>query len=210
MSIIRKYFTHLTDVQAAQFDMLEELYKDWNSKINVISRKDINNLYIHHVLHSLGIAKFISFKADSRALDVGTGGGFPGIPLAILFPDVHFHLIDGIAKKIKVTQSVADALGLKNVTAQQCRIEEEKRKYDFVVSRAVMRFPELVKLVGKNIAGKQNNAIQNGIICLKGGDTGLETSSFSKQMSKQMIIQHLSHFFEEEYFETKKIIYLPL
>jgi 16S rRNA (guanine527-N7)-methyltransferase len=206
MNIIHKYFSNLTDIQVAQFDKLEELYKDWNAKINVISRKDIDNLYVHHVLHSLGIARFISFRAGTKTLDVGTGGGFPGIPLAILFPDVHFHLIDSIAKKIKVTQAVSDALELKNVTAQQCRIEEEKRKYDFVVSRAVMPFPELVKLVRKNIDNKQNNAIQNGIICLKGGDTRQETAPFSKQVT----VQHLSRYFEEEFFETKKIIYLPL
>jgi 16S rRNA (guanine527-N7)-methyltransferase len=206
MTIIRKYFVGLTDIQVTQFGMLEELYKDWNSKINVISRKDIDNLYVHHVLHSLGIAKFISFKAGSKVLDIGTGGGFPGIPLAIFFPDIHFHLIDGIAKKIKTTRSIADSLGLKNVTAQQCRIEEEKRRYDFVVSRAVMRFPEMVRLVRKNIDNKQNNAIPNGIICLKGGEIELKTLPFLKQI----IIQNLNNYFEEEFFETKKIIYLPL
>jgi 16S rRNA (guanine527-N7)-methyltransferase len=206
MNIIRKYFPLLTDIQASQFGMLDELYRDWNSKINVISRKDIDNLYVHHILHSLGIAKFISFNVGSKALDVGTGGGFPGIPLAILFPDVQFHLIDSIAKKIKVTQAVVDSLDLKNVTTQQCRIEEEKRKYDFVLSRAVMPFPELVKLVRKNISNKQNNAIPNGFICLKGGDIKREISPFLKQI----VIQNLSPFFKEEYFETKKIIYLPL
>jgi 16S rRNA (guanine527-N7)-methyltransferase len=206
MNIIRKYFPGLTDIQASQFGMLDELYRDWNAKINVISRKDIDNLYVHHVLHSLGIAKFISFKAGSKALDVGTGGGFPGIPLAILFPDVQFHLIDSIAKKIKVARSVADALELKNVTVQQCRIEEEKSRYDFVLSRAVMPFPELVRLVRKNIDEKQNHALPNGVICLKGGDVKQEIAPFSKKT----VVQHLDRFFEEEYFETKKIIYLPL
>jgi 16S rRNA (guanine527-N7)-methyltransferase len=206
MEVVKKYFPDINATQEAQFAALGELYGDWNCKINVISRKDIDNLYIRHILHSLGIAKFISFKAGTKALDVGTGGGFPGIPLAILFPDVHFHLIDGIAKKIRVTRSVADSLGLKNVTAQQCRIEAEKCKYDFVVNRAVALLPELVKSVRKNIDNKQHNAIPNGLICLKGGDTEKETVPFAKHV----ITQNLSDYFEEEFFETKKIIYLPL
>jgi 16S rRNA (guanine527-N7)-methyltransferase len=206
MEIIKKYFPDITTMQESQFAALGELYGSWNAKINVISRKDIDNLYINHVLHSLSIAKFISFRAGTKVLDVGTGGGFPGIPLAILFPDILFHLIDGVAKKIKVTRAVADSLGLKNVTVQQCRVEEDKCKYDFVVSRAVMIFPELVKLIKKNIDNKQYNAIPNGLICLKGGNTGKETESFAKHL----ITQNLNDYFEEEFFETKKIIYLPL
>ncbi|MDR2233865.1 MAG: 16S rRNA (guanine(527)-N(7))-methyltransferase RsmG [Tannerella sp.] len=206
MEIVKKYFSHISATQEAQFAALENLYRDWNGKINVISRKDIDNLYVHHVLHSLAIAKFTTFRAGTKALDVGTGGGFPGIPLAVLFPDVHFHLIDSIAKKIKVVQSIAEALDLQNVTAQQCRIEDEKSRYDFVLSRAVMPLPELVKLVRKNIDNQQCNAIPNGLICLKGGDTRKETASFAKNV----IIQDLSNYFKEEFVETKKIIYLPI
>ncbi|MDR0575002.1 MAG: 16S rRNA (guanine(527)-N(7))-methyltransferase RsmG [Tannerella sp.] len=204
--LLKKYFPDMTGEQAEQFDALGELYTDWNTKINVISRKDIDNLYIRHILHSAGIARFIYFTDGTRVMDVGAGGGFPGIPLAILFPEVRFHLIDSIGKKIKVAQSVADAIGLKNVTTRHCRIEEEKNTFDFVVSRAVMTLPELVKLVRKNIGKKQRNALPNGLICLKGGDLRKEISSFGRNV----ITTELSDYFDEEFFETKKIIYVPL
>ena len=205
-SIIKKYFPEISDIQTEQFDSLYGLYTDWNSKINIISRKDIDNLYVHHILHSLGIAKFIHFTEGTHIIDVGTGGGFPGIPLAILFPNVKFHLIDSIGKKIKVAQSVADAIGLKNVTSRHCNIQEEKSKVDFIVSRAVMTLPELVKLIRKNIGNEQRNAIPNGLICLKGGDLRKETTQFGKDV----ISTELCNYFDEEYFVTKKVIYLTL
>ena len=205
-AILNKYFSGLTDVQTKQFDALGDLYADWNAMINVISRKDIDNLYEHHILHSLGIAQFIRFTKDTHVMDVGTGGGFPGIPLAILFPEAVFHLIDSTGKKIKVAQSITDALGLKNVTTQQCRVEDEKNTFDFIVSRAVMTLPELAKLVRKNIGKIQRNALPNGLICLKGGNVNNETASFGKNI----IITELNEYFDEPYFETKKIIYLPL
>ncbi len=204
--VIKKYFPGITGKQTEQFDALGELYTDWNAKINLISRKDIDNLYTHHILHSLSIAKFIQFTDGTHIMDVGTGGGFPGIPLAILFPEVRFHLIDSIGKKIKVAQSVADAIGLKNVTTRHCRVEEEKNTFDFVISRAVMTLPELVKIVRKNIGKEQRNALPNGLICLKGGDLRKEISSFGKNV----ITTELSNHFDEEFFETKKIIYIPL
>ena len=166
MDLITRYFPHLSDQQKEQFAALYDLYTDWNSKINVISRKDITNLYEHHVLHSLGIARFISFKDGSQVMDLGTGGGFPGIPLAILFPEVKFHLVDSIGKKIKVASEIANAIGLKNVTFRHCRAEEEKAKFDFVVSRAVMPLSDLLKIIRKNISSTQMNAIPNGLICL--------------------------------------------
>ena len=205
-TILTKYFDRLTGRQMQQFDALGDLYAGWNAKINVISRKDIENLYERHVLHSLGIASFVRFTSGTRILDVGTGGGFPGIPLAILFPEVGFHLIDGTAKKIKVAQSVADAIGLKNVTTRHSRVEDEKRTFDFVVSRAVMTLPELVRLVRKNIGKVHQNALPNGLICLKGGNVSSETASFGKNV----IVAELSDYFDETYFLTKKIIYLPL
>lgn len=205
-AIIKKYFHGLTDEQARQFDALGALYAEWNAQINVVSRKDIDHLYEHHILHSSGIAKFIHFTDGSRVIDVGTGGGFPGIPLAILFPEVHFLLIDSIGKKIKVAQAVADAIGLKNVVCRHGRIQEEKSTFDFVVSRAVMTLPELVKLVRKNIAKEQRNALPNGLICLKGGDLKHETAPFGKDV----ITTELSEYFDEPFFETKKIIYTPL
>lgn len=203
--LITSYFPALTDEQQRQFEALGALYNDWNAKINVISRKDIDHLYEHHVLHSLAIAQFLRFTDGTRILDVGTGGGFPGIPLAILYPEVRFLLIDSIGKKIKVAQSVADAVGLKNVTCKHERIQEEKTKFDFVVNRAVMALPELAKLVRKNIDQTHRNALPNGLICLKGGDLSKETTRF-----KNVISVDLSEYFNESYFETKKLIYTPL
>lgn len=204
MKAILKYFK-LTAEQQRQVEMLEALYREWNTKINVISRKDIDNLYEHHVLHSMAIAKLIQFTPGTRILDFGTGGGFPGIPLAILFPDCDFKLIDGTGKKIRVAQEVCQAVGLKNCHPTQLRGEEEKGKYDFVVSRAVMPLPDLVKIVRKNMAAKQHNALPNGIICLKGGQLEEETRPFRNIVE----INPISQFFEEEWFKEKNIIYLP-
>lgn len=204
MEAILKYFK-LTAEQQRQVEMLEALYREWNAKINVISRKDIDNLYEHHVLHSMAIAKLIQFTPGTRILDFGTGGGFPGIPLAILFPDCDFKLIDGTGKKIRVAQEVCQAIGLKNCHPTQLRGEEEKGKYDFVVSRAVMQLPDLVKIVRKNMATKQHNALPNGIICLKGGQLEEETRPFRNIVE----INPISQFFEEEWFKEKNIIYLP-
>ena len=205
MNFISDYFK-LTDRQAEQFAQLDALYRDWNSKINVISRKDIDNLYEHHVLHSLAIAKWIPFQPDTTILDVGTGGGFPGIPLAIMFPQCQFVLADSIGKKIKVASEVAKALGLTNVVCKQERVEEEKEKFDFVVSRAVMPLPDLVKLVRKNISNKHRNAIPNGLIVLKGGDLQAEVAPYIKTAE----IAPCSKWFKGEWFETKQLIYLPL
>lgn len=202
--IISEYFT-LTARQAEQFAQLDALYRDWNSKINVISRKDIDNLYEHHVLHSLAIAKFLPFQAGTTILDVGTGGGFPGIPLAILFPECQFTLIDSIRKKILVATEIAKALGLTNVVCKQERAEEEKQKFDFVVSRAVMPMPDLVKLVRKNIKPTPKNAIPNGLIVLKGGDLKEELRPF-----KEAELIPCSQWFKGEWFDTKQVIYLPL
>ena len=202
--IISDYFS-LTERQAEQFAQLDALYRDWNSKINVISRKDINNLYEHHVLHSLAIAKLLPFQPGTTIMDVGTGGGFPGIPLAILFPECRFLLIDSIGKKIKVASEVAQALGLTNVVCKQERVEEEKQKFDFVVSRAVMPLPDLVKLVRKNIASRPINAVPNGLIVLKGGDLKDELCPF-----KEAEVTPCSSYFRGEWFETKQVIYLPL
>lgn len=199
-------FFRLTDRQAEQFAQLDALYRDWNSKINVISRKDIDNLYEHHVLHSLAIAKWLPFQPGTTILDVGTGGGFPGIPLAILFPECQFMLIDSIGKKIKVANEVALALGLTNVVCKQERAEEEKQKFDFVVSRAVMPLPDLVKLVRKNISDKHRNAVPNGIIVLKGGDLKAELAPFKKTAE----VTPCSQWFKGEWFETKQVIYLPI
>ncbi len=204
MEILLKYFPKLDNKQIEQFKLLEELYSDWNQKINVISRKDFSSLYEKHVLHSLGIAKFIRFKNGTRILDVGTGGGFPGIPLAIYFPEVKFHLIDSIGKKIKVVNGVAESLELKNVQAEQIRAEQINKKYDFVVSRAVTRLPEFVQWVKNNISGERKNAIPNGILYLKGGDIQSEIQSFKKKV----FVQNLSEYFEEEFFETKKLVHL--
>lgn len=206
MQIIQKYFTDLSEKQIEQFAALDELYKDWNAKINVISRKDIDNLYPHHVLHSLGIAKMLRIKPGSSIMDIGTGGGFPGIPLAILFPEVEFLLIDSIGKKIKVAEAVAEGIGLENIRFRHCRGEEEKGKFDFVVSRAVMPLADLVKIVSKNIASEQKNALPNGLICLKGGELQHEILPFKNQA---ITIDLKSHF-KEEYFITKKVVYVPL
>ena len=206
MNIITKYFTDITDVQRRQFEALYDLYQDWNSKINVISRKDIDNLYEHHVLHSLAIAKTIKFKDDTDILDFGTGGGFPGIPLAILFPNCRFQLIDGTGKKIRVATEVANAIGLKNCTPVHKRGEEEKGKYDFVVSRAVMPLPDLERIVRKNISDKQRNSMPNGIICLKGGNVEGEIQPFRKYVE----VTEISQWFDEEWFKEKYVIYLPI
>ena len=203
--IISDYF-QLTDTQEQQFAALDVLYRDWNSKINVISRKDIDNLYEHHVLHSLAIAKVLPFQPHTEILDVGTGGGFPGIPLAILFPECRFTLIDSIGKKIKVAQEVAKAVGLTNVECIQERAEEEKRKFDFVVSRAVMPLPDLVRLVQKNVSNKQRNAVPNGLVVLKGGDLRDELRPFQKRAE----VTEISTLFQGEWFQTKRVIYLPL
>lgn len=206
MELITKYFPHLSEEQQNQFAALYDLYTDWNSKINVISRKDITNLYEHHVLHSLGIAKVIQFKPGSEIMDLGTGGGFPGIPLAILFPEVKFHLVDSIGKKIKVASEVAQAIGLKNVTFRHCRAEEEKRLFDFVVSRAVMPLGDLLKIVHKNIQTEQRNALPNGLICLKGGELEKETLP----VKHKTVIYDLKNEFSEEFFETKKVVYVTI
>ena len=204
--IIYKYFPHLSDEQLKQFAALGELYCDWNTKINVISRKDIDQLYEHHVLHSLAIAKIINFRPGTRILDFGTGGGFPGVPLSILFPECQFKLIDGTGKKIRVAQEVCDAIGLKNCQPTHLRGEDEKDKYDFIVSRAVMPLPDLVKLMRKNISKQQQNALPNGVICLKGGNLQAELQPFQKIVETTDI----SQFFSEEWFKEKYVIYLPL
>ncbi len=206
MQIIEKYFPNISEKQHEQFTALWKLYNDWNTKINVISRKDIGNLYTHHVLHSLGIARIIQFMPDTTILDVGTGGGFPGIPLAILFPECKFHLVDRIGKKIKVAQEVAQAIGLQNVTLAHCSVEEDKNKYDFVVSRAVMPLGDLLRLVRKNISNKQHNAMPNGLICLKGGEVQAEIAP----VRRTAMVFDLSSYFEEEFFSTKKVIYVPI
>lgn len=206
LAILFRYFPELSEKQKEQLTALYPLYADWNAKINVISRKDIDNLYLHHVLHSLGIVKILRFTAGSSVMDLGTGGGFPGIPLAIFFPETRFHLIDSIGKKIKVGQAVADAIGLKNIDFRHCRGEEEKQTFDFVVSRAVMPLADLAKIVRKNISSKQRNALPNGLICLKGGELQHEILPFKKQA---MAIE-MQSYFKEPFFGTKKIVYIPL
>ena len=206
IDIITKYFSDISDEQRRQFEALYDLYQDWNSKINVISRKDIDNLFEHHVLHSLAIAKTIRFKDGSEILDFGTGGGFPGVPLAILFPNCHFRLIDGTGKKIRVATEVANAIGLKNCHPEHKRGEEEKGKYDFVVSRAVMPLSDLERIVRKNISTKQRNAMPNGIICLKGGNVEGEIQPFRKYAE----VSEISQWFDEEWFKEKYVIYLPI
>ena len=206
MDIILKYFPNLSEVQQQQFAALYDLYTDWNSKINMISRKDITNLYEHHVLHSLGIAKVMQFRPETTVMDLGTGGGFPGIPLAILFPETHFHLVDSIGKKVKVATEIANAIGLKNVTTRHCRAEEEKQLFDFVVSRAVMPLTDLLKIIRKNIKKEQHNALPNGLICLKGGELEREVMP----VKHQTLMYDLKDYFEEEFFETKKVVYVTI
>jgi 16S rRNA (guanine527-N7)-methyltransferase len=206
MEIIKKYFPAITEQQQEQFAALKALYEDWNQKINVISRKDIDNLYEHHVLHSLAIAKALNFKPGTRLLDFGTGGGFPGIPLAIMFPECQFKLIDGTGKKIRVATEVANAIGLKNCRPEHLRGEDEKGTYDFVVSRAVMPLPDLMKIVRKNISPRQRNAMMNGVICLKGGDLKSELAPFGGRAE----VSGISQWFDGAWFEEKSIVYLPL
>lgn len=205
IEIIKKYFPQLTPKQEEQFAALDALYHDWNAKINVISRKDIDNLYEHHILHSLAIAKCINFQEGTNVLDFGTGGGFPGIPLAIFFPDANFKLIDGTGKKVRVAQEVADAIGLENVLPSHLRGEEEKGKFDFIVSRAVMPLPDLMKIVKKNIASDQHNVLPNGVIVLKGGNLDEELKPYKNIAEKT----ELSQWFDEEWFKEKYLIYVP-
>ncbi len=206
LEVILKYFPELTETQKNQFEKLMILYPEWNEKINVISRKDIQNLEVNHILHSLAIAKFLKFANGSRVLDFGTGGGFPGIPLAIMFPNIHFHLIDRIAKKLKVASSIADEIGLKNTSFQHGDIMECRERFDFVVSRAVMTLPDLVNLSKKNIAKEQKNGLPNGLITLKGGDLNSEI----KPYTSKCMIEDIGQYFNESFFETKKIVYLPI
>ena len=205
MELLEKYFPDLTEDQKLKFAKLEELYKDWNTKINVVSRKDIDELYLRHVLHSLGIAKIQQFNSGSQVLDVGTGGGFPGIPLAILFPEVHFHLVDSIGKKIKVVEEVVEGLELKNVKITNDRVENVGGSYDFIVSRAVAAMPTFVRWIKGKIAKTSNHEKRNGILYLKGGDLEEELKDY-----KTVEIFELSDYFEEEFFDTKKVVYLPL
>lgn len=206
MQIIDKYFPGLSQRQKEQFNNLDALYREWNAKINVISRKDIDNLYEHHVLHSMAIARIVRFKPSTSILDFGTGGGFPGIPLAILFPECRFRLIDGTGKKVNVAAEIAKAIGLENVEAIHQRGEEEKGKFDFIVSRAVMPMPDLVKIVSRNISRKQHNSIANGILALKGGNLSAELKPYHKIVE----VTPISQFFDEEWFREKSVIYLPM
>ena len=205
MDLILKYFTNLTEDQISKFKQLEALYQDWNLKINVVSRKDIDELYLRHVLHSLGIAKVIAFKDGSKILDVGTGGGFPGIPLAILFPNCSFHLVDSIAKKLKVVDEVVEGLGLTNVKTTHSRLEEIDDTFDFIVSRAVAIMPTFVHWVKGKIAKQQKHALKNGILYLKGGDLAEELQDY-----RTATIYNLSDFYTEDFYETKKVVHLPL
>jgi len=205
MELIKKYFLNLNEEQLSQFEALADLYKDWNKKINVVSRKDIDEIYLRHVLHSLAIAKFVEFKPESKVIDVGTGGGFPGIPLAILFPETKFTLVDSIGKKIKVVNEVKEGLDLKNVTSINDRVENVKGHYDFIISRAVAAMPTFVHWVKGKIAKKSQHKIKNGIIYLKGGDLTEELKPY-----RNVQIKSITDYFEESFFETKKIVYLPL
>ena len=206
MEHILKYFPELTEVQRNRLAQLETLYPEWNAKINVISRKDIENLEVNHILHSLGLVRFVKFTPGTRVMDLGTGGGFPGIPLAVYYPDVSFHLVDRIGKKLKVAQDIADRIGLTNVTFQHGDVKEVKGKFDFVVSRAVMDLGDMVPLVKRYIDSEGRNAVPNGLLCLKGGDLSDEISKYRNKV----LIDELSSYFKEEFFKTKKILYLPL
>jgi 16S rRNA (guanine527-N7)-methyltransferase len=206
LSIITTYFPNLTTTQLEQFKQLQSLYEHWNAQINVISRKDIESLYEKHVLHSLGIAKVMEFKPNTKIMDVGCGGGFPGIPLAILFPDCKFHLVDSIGKKIKVVNEIASAIGLQNLTAEHKRAEEVKDKFEFIISRAVTEFPAFYKWVQNKISKSQFNNLPNGILYLKGGDLTEELKDFKKRV----VLYDLKEYFKEEFFETKKVVYLPM
>ncbi len=206
MDHILKYFPELSEIQRDQMEQLLSLYPEWNAKINVISRKDIDNLEVNHLLHSLGIVKFVKFTTNTRVMDLGTGGGLPGIPLAIYYPDVAFHLVDRIGKKLKVAQDIAERIGLKNVSFQHGDVKEVKGKFDFIVSRAVMDLGDMVPLVRRFIDSEDRNAVPNGLICLKGGDLSGEVAKFKNQV----LIDDLSSYFKEEYFKTKKVLYLPL
>ena len=205
MHLIQKYFPNLSDLQLKQFEALQGLYEDWNSKINVISRKDIESLYLHHVLHSLSIAKLVAFKEGAKILDIGTGGGFPGVPLAILFPEVKFHLVDSINKKLKVVNGVAESLGLENIRTTHARAESIKGHYDFIISRAVTTMPDFVGWVKNRVAKKSVHPIKNGILYLKGGDLTEELKIYTKAS-----LYDLSDYFEDPFFETKKIVHLPI
>ncbi|MDA9327325.1 16S rRNA (guanine(527)-N(7))-methyltransferase RsmG [Flavobacteriaceae bacterium] len=205
MDLLLKYFPNLTQLQISQFSQLQELYKDWNLKINVVSRKDIDELYLRHVLHSLGIAKVVQFKPNTKVLDVGTGGGFPGIPLAILFPETQFHLVDSIGKKIKVVNDVSEGLGLQNIKTTQGRVEEIKGTYDFIVSRAVAQMETFVFWTKGKINKKQQHPIKNGILYLKGGDLSDELKKYTSAT-----IYNLPDYFAEDFFETKKVVHLPM
>ena len=206
MEYILKYFPELSEQQRNQMAQLETLYPEWNAKINVISRKDIDNLEVNHILHSLGIVKFVKFTPGTRVMDLGTGGGLPGIPLAIYYPEVKFHLVDRIGKKLRVAQDIAEYIGLQNVTFQHGDVKEVKGKFDFVVSRAVMDLGDMVPLVKRFIDSEDRNAVPNGLICLKGGDLTGEVQKFKSQV----LIDELSSYFKEEFFKTKKVLYLPL
>ena len=206
MEYILRYFPELTEEQRQQMAQLETLYPEWNAKINVISRKDIDNLEMNHLLHSLGIVKFVKFTPGTRVMDLGTGGGLPGIPLAIYYPEVTFHLVDRVGKKLRVASDIAERIGLKNVTFQHGDVKEVKGKFDFVVSRAVMDLGDMVPLVKRFIDSEDRNAVPNGLICFKGGDLSGEVSKYKKQV----LIDELSSYFKEEFFKTKKILYLPM
>ena len=206
MEHILKYFPTLTEKQKEQFAALYDLYFDWNRKINVISRKDIENLYLHHVLHSLGIAKMINFRPGTTVMDFGCGGGFPGVPLAILFPEVKFHLVDSIGKKVRVAREISEAIGLENITFAHSRGEDVKEKFNFVVSRAVMPLTDLIKICRKNVNKEQHNALPNGIICLKGGDLNAEVQPFKKCVDMIDLYDN----FKEEFFKGKKVVYVPI
>lgn len=206
MNLINKYFPELTETQVGQIAQLESLYVEWNQKVNVISRKDIQNLYEHHVLHSLGIAKVIRFISGSKVMDLGTGGGFPGVPLAILMPDVEFHLVDSVGKKVRVAESVAKAIGLNNVICSHSRAEEIKEEYDFIVSRAVMSLVDLMKCGKKNISKTQRNSMPNGFVVLKGGDLHAEIASINNLCTEW----ELSDWFTEDYFKEKKVVHVSV